>query len=352
MPDAGISFAGGGFTFVGATNGDQFEIDNVFNGIGDSLGFSGHFSSSGPFAIGPITISGSLQTAPVTGSGTLHITDGVHQLTGTIQWVDITTLGTSGVLNLNGVVNLTGIAYAGASLDLQSLVASGTAEVDLTFQFIPGRTLTQLVATGGFTDFSGTIDGSQVVTTPALITCASNKTVECGTSWNFDPPLSASACCTNLTIDVLSTVSNVVSAPCVITYTRTWQATDCCSNTGTCSQTVTVVNTNPPMITCPTNTIVVALNSNCQLVIPTIQVSATDNCASVCSLKYSQSPAAGTTNYSGNSALVTVTVTDPCGNSNSCHVLVEGVPKAGLVVTWPTNLIVSNCIVPCASNYM
>ena len=270
VPDAGISFAGGGFTFVGAGNGDQFEIDNVFNGAGDSIGFNGFFSSSGPFAIGPITISGPLQTAPVTGSGTLHISDGTHQHTGTVQWVDITTLGTSGVLNLNGLVNLTGIAYPGTSLDLQSLVTSGTAEVDLTFQFIPGQTLTQLATTGGFTDFSGTIVGSGVTNTPALINCASNKTVACGTSWSFDPPVSASACCTNLTITVLSTVSNVVSDPCAVIYTRTWEAVDCCSNAATCSQMITVMGccTNCLTVDCPTNK-TVACNSGWTFDLPT-----------------------------------------------------------------------------------
>ena len=63
VPDAGISFAGGGFTFVGNSNGDQFEVDDVFNGSGDSLGFDGYFSSSSPFAIGAITILNSVQTA-------------------------------------------------------------------------------------------------------------------------------------------------------------------------------------------------------------------------------------------------------------------------------------------------
>lgn len=240
LPDAGISFAGGGFTFVGNGGGMQFEVDNVFYGAGDSIGFDGYISSSGPFAIGAISISGPVQTAPVTGTGTLHISDGVHQLTGTIQWVDISTIGTSGVLNLNGVVNLTGISYAGTSLDLQSLAASGTASVDLTFQFIPGQTLSQLVASGGFTDFSGSIVGAQVLTTPPLITCPTNKMVSCGAEWTFDPPVPDGGCCTNWTIIVLDTVTSVDSDPCSLDYTRTWQVMDCCSNTAICSQTVTV----------------------------------------------------------------------------------------------------------------
>ena len=62
--------------------------------------------------------------------------------------------------------------------------------------------------------------------------------------WSFDPPTVTSGCCggTNVTLTVLSTVTNGV---CPTLVTRTWQATDCCTNTATCSQTVTLVDTSP-----------------------------------------------------------------------------------------------------------
>src|ERR1035441_5977209 len=54
-------------------------------------------------------------------------------------------------------------------------------------------------------------------TTPPTLTCATNKTVQCGTAWNFDPPTGSDACSgTNLTISVLSTVTNGVAQ---ITFT-------------------------------------------------------------------------------------------------------------------------------------
>ena len=80
-------------------------------------------------------------------------------------------------------------------------------------------------------------------TTPPVFTCAANKTVQCGTTWEFDPPTAVSACCTNLTITVLSTVTNGIACPQVIT--STWQVADCCSNLATCSQTVTVMDNEP-----------------------------------------------------------------------------------------------------------
>ena len=313
VPGSRISFSGGGFTFVGSSN-VQFEIDDVFDGFGDSLGFDGYFSSGGPFTIGTITINGSVQTAPVSGSGILHITDGANELTGTIQWVDITTLGTSGVLNLNGQVNLTGIAYAGASQDLQALLASGTAQVDLTFQFIPALTLTQLKATGGLTDYSGSILGAPVVTTPPLISCATNKTVQCGTAWTFDPPTSISACCTNLTIIPLFTLTNSTGCPRVIS--QVWKAFDCCSNSVICTQAVTVLDTVPPVITCPSNIVIATCLTNVPV---TWSVTATDPCSSV---TVTSSPPSGTIFHRDTTNIVTAVARDACGNTNTCSFLV------------------------------
>jgi len=82
-------------------------------------------------------------------------------------------------------------------------------------------------------------------TTPPVLTCATNKTVECGATWNFDEPSASDVCCgTNLMLTVLSTVTNGDTCQAIIT--RTWQATDCCTNSATCSQSVTnyIVVTN------------------------------------------------------------------------------------------------------------
>ena len=85
-------------------------------------------------------------------------------------------------------------------------------------------------------------------TTPPLITCASNKTVVAGSAWTFDKPTAVDACCgTNVTISVLNTQTNIHD-PCLQFFTRTWLATDCCTNSSTCSQTVTVVCGPPPCV--------------------------------------------------------------------------------------------------------
>jgi hypothetical protein len=160
-----VTFSGGAFSF-GSTNGYQFDITAVQNGVGDSVGLDGYVSPGGPFTIGAISIMGAVQTAPVTGSGTLFITDKQNtNLTGTITWIDITTFGTGGLLDLNGTVNLTSITYPGTNNDLSTLAAAGSASDVVTFQFVPAKTLTQLKSSGGVSSYSGTI----VVPEPSAI---------------------------------------------------------------------------------------------------------------------------------------------------------------------------------------
>ncbi|MGD0814113.1 MAG: HYR domain-containing protein [Verrucomicrobiota bacterium] len=182
------------------------------------------------------------------------------------------------------------------------------------------------------------------------VECPTNKTVPCDTKWGFDQPKTTSCCTSNFsgtTTNVLITsISTVTNGVCPKFVTNTWLITDACGDSNTCSQVVTVVDTTPPMVHCPTNTVVVPLNSNCLLVIPSIHIIATDNCTPASLLVYSQSPPAGTI-VPGPSATVTVTVTDLCGNSSQCIVTVLGESKTGPVVTCPTNMTVTNCTVPC-----
>lgn len=158
LPGTELSFSGGGFTFTSTGGGYQFDITSVNNGVGDSVGLNGYVSPGGPFTIGTITTIGAEQTASVFGSGMLHITDANSiDLTGAIQWENITTFGVGGILDLSGAINLTGLTYSGANSDLAALAAGGSGTDVITFQFAPAQTLTQLATTGGQTSYSGSI---------------------------------------------------------------------------------------------------------------------------------------------------------------------------------------------------
>jgi hypothetical protein len=93
-------------------------------------------------------------------------------------------------------------------------------------------------------------------TTPPNITCGKDKVAECGSGWAFDIPTAVDEVDGfNVLIEVVSTVTNVTLPRCpgLFTVTRTWRATDTTGNPAFCNQTVTVVDTTPPTITCGPN---------------------------------------------------------------------------------------------------
>ena len=97
---------------------------------------------------------------------------------------------------------------------------------------------------------AGDQTGSAVVMldlTPPTMTCASNKTVECGAAWSFDPPTALGAGCgTNVSVSLVASNSTVLN-PCQTLWEGLWRATDGCSNSTVCTQLVTVVDTIPPL---------------------------------------------------------------------------------------------------------
>lgn len=87
-------------------------------------------------------------------------------------------------------------------------------------------------------------------TNPVTVTCSTNKSVNCGTTWSFDAPIITEVGGgTNYSVSFTTTTNG----PCPYAeYTRNWTITDACGNTNHCSQTVTV--TNPvPLLGCATN---------------------------------------------------------------------------------------------------
>ena len=82
-------------------------------------------------------------------------------------------------------------------------------------------------------------------TTPPVLVCAADKTVECGSAWRVDPPVATDACGeTNVTVTLAGMVTNGV---CPEVITATWVAVDVYGNTNTCSQNVTNMVATPPV---------------------------------------------------------------------------------------------------------
>jgi hypothetical protein len=164
---------------------------------------------------------------------------------------------------------------------------------------------------------------------PGTIICSADKTVECGSTWNFDDPRATNACCgTNMTLIIVNTTTN---GTCPQLITRSWQVTDCSGFTANCSQTVTVVDTTPPVfIYCPTNR-TVECGSQWLFDVPIV----TDNCC-----LQGVSIVGTFTNTSICPQIITRLwlARDCCGNTNTCSQTITVVDTTPPVFTsCPTN---------------
>jgi len=187
---------------------------------------------------------------------------------------------------------------------------------------------------------SNSITCSQTITvvdtTPPVLSCVSNRIVECGAAWDFIPPTVSDVCDgTNVSLVVLSTTTNQLIGE-TFAATRTWQATDACSNSAACSQTVTILDTTPPQITCPSNILVECDGPPGKQVFfsPVASDGCDTNVAVVCVPPSSSSFALGTN-------LVTCTATDDSGNTNQCTFEVVVVDTTPPQITCPANIIAS-----------
>jgi hypothetical protein len=183
-------------------------------------------------------------------------------------------------------------------------------------------------------------DVSVVALCPAQVT---NKTVLCGSPWTFDAPTGLDRCSgSNVTVTVASTVTNSL---CSGSITRTWLLTDLCGNSGTWSQTVTLVGTNPPVVNCAClqDSAIGVLSANaCSGVVP--NVCQFTNCFSATcgGVMATQSPPAGTILGPG-IHFITVTIRDCSGgNSNGCLVPFQ-VNDSGLSIACPPSLTLLTC---------
>ena len=112
-------------------------------------------------------------------------------------------------------------------------------------------------------------------------------------------------------------------------------ATDAAGNTNACSFTVTVIDTQPPTITSPTNIVRSTDPGQCSASNVTFAVTTTDNCPGtvvVCT------PASGSTFPKG-VTLVNCVATDAAGNTNACSFTVTVIDNQPPTITCPTNIV-------------
>src|ERR1035437_2528080 len=161
-----IDVSGGvNFTFPpNLVTDTDFSVNSIsgFTGLNVLTGLGGVITGTYNYLTGAIVTSGPVQTAPVTGTGTFVIHDGAsHDLTSTLTWIDIATVGTGGAINTLGTVNLGPFSYTGGNAQLLQLAANPLGIVGATFQFVsPAMSLTALAAGCSSSPCSTSFSGS------------------------------------------------------------------------------------------------------------------------------------------------------------------------------------------------
>ncbi len=181
---------------------------------------------------------------------------------------------------------------------------------------------------------------------PLFITCPDNLVVET-TSGNCSAPVSFTASASDN-----CGVLGITYAPFqsgeqlpVGTTIETITATDIHGNTSTCSFTITVADTEAPVITCPTS-ILLATNPGVCTRVVNFTISANDNCAvsSILSVPPSGSAFPVGTNT------VNVTVTDIHGNTATCAFSVIITDEEAPVINCPAMVTVGTDIGLCSAS--
>jgi hypothetical protein len=199
-----------------------------------------------------------------------------------------------------------------------TFVAAGGESYMTLGNFLTNAATTVVPASGLYTNFAYYYF-DDVSVEPICAAAVTNKIVQCGSPWTFDPPTAFDACSgTNVTVSVASTVTNGL---CPFAITRTWLLTDLCGNASTRSQTATVVGTSPPVVNCAClqDSALGLLSTNaCAGLVPNLCQFTNCFFGSCGSVTATQSPPAGTLVGPGIHP-ITITVRDCSGvTSNGC----------------------------------
>jgi len=190
-----------------------------------------------------------------------------------------------------------------------------------------GSSSSPLIITRTFTatDAAGnTASDDQVITvtdpTSPTITAPADATYQCASDVPAANPGDATAAdnCGAPTVTVSDSSNNGAgSSASPLIITRTFTATDAAGNTASDSQTITVIDNTPPVISCPANiTVFLPANSSATSMPVTYPApTATDNCSAA---TVTTDVASGSV-FPVGTTTVTATATDDKNNSSSCQ---------------------------------
>jgi gliding motility-associated-like protein len=184
---------------------------------------------------------------------------------------------------------------------------------------------------------SNSCDQTVTVTDNELptITCPANVSVNNDPGYCYATVILGSPV-TNDNCAVASVTNNAPATFPVGTTTVTWTVNDIHGNSNTCDQTVTVTDNEIPTITCPANVFLYNDPGHCYAAVTLLGPLTNDNCA-VASVT-NNAPAT----FPVGTTIVTWTVNDIHGNSNSCDQTVTVTDNEIPTITCPANVSVNN----------
>lgn len=171
-------------------------------------------------------------------------------------------------------------------------------------------------------------------TTPPSITCASDRTFECDAVGEFGYPTATDNCDPSPEISEVSRDSTVGDCDWAYTLVIGYQARDACGNTNTCYQTITVVDTTPPTITCaPDKTF------ECDNVGDFGFPTAEDNCDPDPDIsEISRDSTAGACDWAY-TLVIGYEAADGCGNADTCYQTITVRDTTPPVITCPADVV-------------
>ncbi len=228
------------------------------------------------------------------------------------------------------------VGQCGANVSFAATETIGIPASTITYSKAPGSffNVGTTTVTATATNAVGTSTCSFTVTIvdnelPVLLGVPANATVEC----NAVPAAATVTATDNCSTSVPSYTETRTNGNNANNYTltRTWSTTDASGNTSTATQTITVQDTQNPVISCPFDKIVNAEPGQCSATV-NFTVTATDNCGTPV-ITYSKAPG---TVFNLGSTTVIATATDAAGNQSSCSfkvIVVDNQPP--IVITKP-----------------
>lgn len=181
------------------------------------------------------------------------------------------------------------------------------------------------------------------------IICPSAQTIYAGTG-SCDvllPDFTGMASVSDFCGDVSATVTQSIppgTAMLVATspYSITLTATDGAGNSNQCAFNLNVLDTVPPVISCPSGPFSAFLDANCELLVPDYSsvIGYTENCETQFGIgALTQSPPAGT--IVGASTTINFTITDNFGNAASCGFTMNAIDTISPTISCPADFSVA-----------